>query len=329
MSMRAALVEELDSPPVPGSADDPAPGEGEALVEVTAASVNPIDLAVASGTFYGGRPEVPYVPGLEGLGRVLEGERFPAGTRVYFGARGGLGGRTGSMGERAAIDEATAIEVPDGADDALAACFGIAGLAAWLSLEWRAEIEEGETVLVLGATGPVGTIAVQAAKLLGAGRVVAAGRDGDALERLRGLGADATVDTTAAGDDLAGAFREAAEGDVDVTVDPLWGDPMVAAAEASAQGGRIVQLGQSASPEALLRSATVRGKLLAILGHTNMAAPQEVKAAAYRRMVEHAAAGRLSLEVETYPLERVTEMWEAQAAGPRRKLVLLPQAARS
>lgn len=178
---------------------------------------------------------------------------------------------------------------------------------------------------MLGATGAVGTIAVQAAKLLGAGRVVAAARDADALERLRPLGADAVVDLSSV-DDAAEAFRDAAEGTVDVTLDPLWGDPVVAALEASSPFARVVQIGQSAGAEATVPSAAVRGKPLAILGHTNMAAPQEVKAAAYRRMVEEAAAGRLKVEYETYPLDRVTDMWEAQAAFPRRKLVLLPAA---
>ncbi|MEJ7717022.1 MAG: zinc-binding alcohol dehydrogenase family protein [Thermoleophilaceae bacterium] len=323
--MRAARLDSLGETPVPAEMDEPRRGEGQALVEVAAAPVNPIDLAVASGQFYAAGDQTPYVPGLEGLGRVVEGESLAPGTRVYFGAKGGLGGSDGSMAERTVIDEATAIEVPEGTDDALAACFGIAGLAAWLPLEWRAELQEGETVLVLGATGAVGTIAVQAAKLLGAGRVVAAARDADALERLRPLGADAVVDLSSV-DDAAEAFRDAAEGTVDVTLDPLWGDPVVAALEASSPFARVVQIGQSAGAEATVPSAAVRGKPLAILGHTNMAAPQEVKAAAYRRMVEEAAAGRLKVEYETYPLDRVTDMWEAQAAFPRRKLVLLPAA---
>jgi len=178
-------------------------------------------------------------------------------------------------------------------------------------------------VLVLGATGAVGTIAVQAAKLLGAGRVVAAARDASGLARARELGADATVDLAAEGD-LAEAFKQAAGGGLDVTVDPLWGEPAMAAARASAQGGRIVQLGQSASPEATLPSSVVRGQALAILGHTNFSTPGAVKADAYRRMVIHAAEGDLTVDHDILPLEQVTEAWRRQAAFPRRKLVLTP-----
>lgn len=321
--MRAALVSEIGRPPAPGETTEPEGGSGRALLEVLAATVNPIDLAIATGSFHTGAPKTPYTPGKDGVGRVIEAEGLASGSRVYFTTPGGLGGTEGAMAERAACAEEELFPVPDGIDAELAACFGIAGLAAWLPLEWRAKLEEGETVLVLGASGALGTIAVQAAKLLGAGRVVAAARDRDGLERARRLGADATVDLSRGGD-LAAAFREAAEGEIDVTVDPLWGPPAVAAAEASARFGRLVQIGQSAGAEATIASGSIRGKMLSILGHTSQAAPREVRAAAYARMVEHAATGRLTMEHESYPLERVGEMWERQAGFPYRKLMVVP-----
>jgi len=323
--MRAALVDEIGRLPTVRDVPEPERGEGRALVEVTAAPLNPIDLSIAGGRFYERATELPYVPGNEALGRVLESDSLSAGTRVYFPMPGGLGG-AGAFSERAAPLEEQAITVPDGVDDALAACLGVAGLAAWLPLEWRADLREGESVLVLGASGAVGQIAVQAARLLGARVVVAAARDAGGLERARELGADATVDLTAADEPerLAEAIEAAAGGPVDVTVDPLWGAPVAAAALAAARGGRIVQIGQSAGPEATLASAPIRGKLLSVLGHTNLGAPPDVTADAYRRMVEHAAAGRLTVDHETVPLERVAEAWERQAAFPRRKLVLVP-----
>ncbi|HEV2076198.1 MAG TPA: zinc-binding dehydrogenase, partial [Thermoleophilaceae bacterium] len=203
---------------------------------------------------------------------------------------------------------------------------GIAGLAAWLPLEWRARLQEGETVLVLGASGAVGQVAIQAARILGAGTVVAAARSGDGLERARVLGADATVriEDAVQPEELAEAIVEAADGPIDVTVDPLWGEPAVAAAHAAAECGRIVQVGQSAGARAELPSAPVRGKLLAVLGHTNLKAPREVVADAYRRMTGHAAEGRLEVEHEVLPLDRVAEAWERQTAFPHRKLVLAP-----
>ena len=327
--MRAALIEELGRPPVLVERPDPTRGPGQALVLVTAVPLNPIDISIARGRFYAGRPDPPYVPGKEGFGEVLEGDALEAGAHVYFPMPGGLRG-DGSLAERVAIDEETAVRAPDGIDDALAACFGIAGLAAWLALEWRARLRGGESVLVLGATGAVGQIAVQAARLLGAGRIVAAGRNAAGLGRARGLGADVTVDLGAhAGDELVEALRDAAGGDVDVTIDPLWGKPAVAAAHAAARNGRLVQIGQSASAEATLSSAAVRGKLLSILGHNNMAVPRDVQHEAYRRMLDHAADGRLTVDHEVVPLDDLAEAWKRQAASPGRKLVIRPGRAES
>jgi NADPH:quinone reductase len=180
-------------------------------------------------------------------------------------------------------------------------------------------------VLVLGASGPVGLVAVQAARLLGAGRVVAAARSREGLERAHELGADATVALDAgAPEDVASAIRDAAGGPVDVTVDPLWGEPVVAAIHAAAERGRVVQIGQSAGPEATLPSGAVRGKMLSILGHTTLEAPREVVDRAYLRLVEHAAAGPLVMDHEVLPLDRAADAWRRQEELPRRKLVLRP-----
>ena len=318
--MRAAVIEQIGEPPSAGEAPDPTRGEGQALVEVTAAPINPIDVAIGAGKFYAGSPEVPYVPGKEGFGRVLEADGHEPGTRVYFETPGGLGGN-GSFGERAVVAAEELVAVEDEIDDALAASLGIAGLAAWLSLEWRAKLAQGETVLVLGASGAVGILAVQAAKLMGAGRVVAAARDAEALERARERGADATVDLGAGGH-LTEAFREAAGGGLDVIVDPLWGPPAVAALQAANQDARLVHLGQSAAPEATIPSGPLRGNTLTILGHTSLTASREVKSEAYLKLVSHAAAGRLVLDTETLALDDVSDAWQRQSSFPHRKLVL-------
>ena len=252
--------------------------------------------------------------GREGVGRRAGGER------VYFD---GSAPPFGSFAQRAPIDPQDAIPLPEGLDEALAVCFGIAGLAAWLGLEWRAGLRPGETVLVLGASGVVGRVAVQAARLLGATRVVAAARSREGLEQAVELGADATVQIGAV-DDLADALAEAAGGGVDVILDPVWGEPAAAALQAANRGGRLVQIGQSAGPDALISSAAVRGRVLEILGHTNFAAPREIKRAAYERMAAHAAAGELRLDVERVPLEDVADAWARQQASPHRKLVIVP-----
>jgi NADPH2:quinone reductase len=109
-----------------------------------------------------------------------------------------------------------------------------------------------------------------------------------------------------------------------VVVDPLFGEPFVAAVNAASFGARIVQLGAGAGAEATVPSAAIRGKMLVIMGHTNFAAPPEVKREAYRRLAEAAAAGRLSVQSEPFELERVAEAWDRLAAGSHRKIVLVP-----
>lgn len=306
--MRAALIREAgQAPELVTDHDEP---EGELVVRVTAAPLNPVDLSIASGRFYAGPPNAPYVPGVEGVGRSETGARY------WFETGAGYLG-DGSMAERARVELSRAIELPDGVEDAVAGCLGVAGIAAWVPLAHRANVQAGETVLVLGATGVVGEIGVQAAKLLGAGRVVAAGRD---AERLAQLDADATVQLPATADEL----QEAAGGPIDVVLDPLWGEHAPVATQAMNVNGRLVMLGQSAGQEATFDAGVVRGKALRILGHANAATPPEVKEAAFTAMCEHAAAGRLSVDYEEIPLDRVAEAWERQASSPHTKLILVP-----
>jgi NADPH2:quinone reductase len=311
-AVRAAVLEEYGA--LPGARDyvEPTAGEGEVVVEVAAAGLNPVDLARAAGTFHGGSPDPPYVVGSEGVAR-LDGGGF-----AYFNSS------RGSMAERATVRSEELVELPEGLDPALAVCFGIPGLAAWLALEYRAQIAEGETALILGATGPVGLIGVQAARLLGAGRVVGAARNADRLRRAEELGADATV-VLGSTDDDAAALAEACGGEgPNVVVDPLWGAPGAAAIEAAAPHARIAQIGQSAGTEATLASATIRGKGLSILGFTNFQVGVEERSAAYRRMAEHAVAGELTCDVEQVPLDEIAQAWERQAAMPHVKLAIVP-----
>jgi NADPH2:quinone reductase len=221
------------------------------------------------------------------------------------------------MAERAAVDRSRAVELPDGVDDSLAGCLGVAGIAAWVPLAHRACVEEGETVLILGATGVVGQIGVQAAKLLGARTVVAAARN---EERLAKLGADATVKLPATADEL----RDAGGGPIDVVLDPLWGEHAAVATEAMNMNGRLVMLGQTAGQQATLDAGVVRGKTLRILGHSNALTPPEVKYGAFRTMCEHAVAGRLTVDHEELPLDDVAAAWERQSASPHVKLILVP-----
>ncbi len=310
--MRAAVLHEYGVPS-PGEFQEPSAGPDQAVVDVLAAGLNPVDVAICAGRFYAGRPPLPSVAGREGVG-LLDGKR------VYFDAPIPP---FGSMAERALIDPRSTYPVPDEVQDGVAVALGISGLAAWLALTWRAQLKEGEHVLVLAASGVLGQIAVQAAKLLGAARVVAAARSREGLEHCLALGADAAV-RLGEPDDLPAAFAEAAAGRIDVVVDPLWGEPLVAAINAASFGARLVQIGAGAGAEAMIPSAAIRGKMLVLMGHTNFAAPPEVKREAYLRLAEAAARGELAVDVDPMGLDQVAEAWDRLAAGSHRKIVLVP-----
>jgi NADPH:quinone reductase len=320
--LRAALVTELAHPPEIGEAPDPVRGDGEALIRILAVPLNPIDINVAAGRFYGGTPDFPYVPGSEGVGRVVEADTLTPGTLVWAHGAGMGTRRDGALAELLAVPEDVLARLPGDTDPVLAGALGVAGIAGWLPVSHRAPVQGGETVLVLGATGTVGLVAMQGARILGAGRVVAAGRRPEALERARRLGADAVVSLDE--EDLAAALREACRGDgPSLVIDPLWGAPVVAAAGAAAPGARIVNIGQSAGPAAPLLSADVRGKQLNVLGFSNFGIPREVMHREYLRLLDLARAGELEVEIEIFPFDRVAEAWRRQADGAGVKIVVV------
>ncbi len=311
--IRAAVVKRYGDPPEVNEIPAPEPVDGGTAVDVILAGINPVDLAIASGKFDAGAPPLPYTAGLEGIGRLRDG-RTVWFDQVLF--------PTGSMAERAVIPEGDGVELPEGTAPEDAIGFGVAGTAAWLGLEWRGGLAAGETVIVLGASGVVGQVAVQAARLMGAGRVVAAARSASGRKLVADLGADTVVDTGE--DDLTGVLREASGGGADLVLDMLWGVPAIAALGALKPHGRLVQVGNSAARTAEITAGTLRGGSYSILGHRNVWASPEERARVFQLMCRHSAKGELKLETAVRPLSAVAAAWEAQAASPGHKLALRP-----
>jgi NADPH:quinone reductase len=324
-SMRAAVLQRHGEPPRFGPHPAPSRRPGQALIRITAAPINPLDLLCASGTSYFGQPALPYVPGTQGVGVVAEGDDGRAGQRVWFSCAAGMAPGDGSMAELCVAPETALLPVPDGVSDDLAAALGLSAVAAWMALSWRGQLQPGEHVLVLGASGNVGQIAVQAARLLGAGRVVAACRDAHGRARATELGADAVADLS--GEDagaIAGRLAQAAGDGVDLVLDPVWGVPAEAASRVLSPNGRLVNLGSSAGAVAGLSSATLRSRALSVLGYTNNALTDEQKTAALAEVLAHAADGRITADRETLPLDRAAEGWERCGQAPHARAVLTP-----
>src|SRR5262245_50861756 len=173
--MKAAVLHALGKPPHFEDFPEPKPNQGEVIVHVKAASLKNIDKMMASGSHYDSHTKLPVVCGIDGVGRLDDG------TRVYCG---GSRPPFGMMAERTVVSRSWCLSIPDGVDDVTAAALPNPALSSWLSLVWRANLKPGETVLILGATGVAGKLAVQIARHLGAGRVVAAGRNEQVLKTL-------------------------------------------------------------------------------------------------------------------------------------------------
>ena len=308
--MRAAVLYSYDAPPEFGEFDEPRAGDGHVVVEVEAAGVNHLDLLKATGTHFSGRPPLPSVIGSDGVGRL------PDGQRVFFDA---VHAPYGAMAERALVLASAVCDVAEGVDSTVAAALGNTGLAAWLALEWRARLVPGETVLVLGATGAMGSAAVQIARALGAGRVIAAALPD---ERLARLGADEIIEFDS-DEELA---DQLVPGSVDVIIDPLWGPPAVAAIGAGRRGVRHVQIGHMAGPTITLEAHLARAVELNLMGFVIFNAPIEVRRDAYLRLTELAARGGLTVELEVMPLDQIGAAWDRQRRGAGgAKLVIAPR----
>jgi NADPH:quinone reductase len=278
--VRAAQIFEQGRPPQPVEIDD------VRGLEMLAVSLNPLDLNVANGRFYGGHPPLPYVPGCEGVGRRDDG------TLVYvFGELRGVQ-RNGLLAERVDVPASIQLSLPLDIDPSTAAAAGIAGIAAWVPVAWKAKVGESDRVLVLGGTGSVGRLAAKAATLLGAAHVVAVGSK--ELDRIA---------------------AEFADEGFTVCIDPVWGEPLADALQYAQRHARIVHVGQSAGAAAPLKSADVRGKELTILGHSNFALTREEHDRAYLELLDHLASDRLTLDYETFGLDDIAAAWEHQRGG--------------
>jgi NADPH:quinone reductase-like Zn-dependent oxidoreductase len=297
---------------------EPVPAEGETLIAVTTASLNPVELRVASGRMPGASP--PYVPGLEGVGTVIASPTLSAGTRVRFENDLPGFGRDGSIRGTAVAEPDALFELPDSVEDAEAVAAGVVGITAELAYR-LAGMKKGDRVAVLGATGGVGQMAVQLAAARGASAVVAGGRHRPGLEWLESHGATATVDLEVT-TDLPAALVEAAGGPIDVVIDPLWGPPAMAAIAALAEGGRLVSVGNTAGTDVELPLQAMRKARSALLGLSSGWTPLRDKMEAYGFVIEQMTAGRVSVAHEVQPLDAISQAWIRQGQSPHTKLVI-------
>src|SRR5262249_4774623 len=293
----------------------------EVIVHVHAASLKPIDKQMASGSHYAAFRELPRVCGSDGVGHLDDGQR------VFFG---GPRPPHGAMAQRTVVPRAFTFPIPENVNDETAAAFANPRGSAWLSLAYRAKLVRGENVLILGATGVTGKLAVKIARLLGAARVVAAGRNQQALRTLHDLGADATISLTLPTIELSEAFlREAGQSGFQVVLDYVWGGPAEAFLAAITRREfaaiqsetRFVQAGESAAPAITLPAAVLRSTALTILGTAGIPA-RDVLVEAFQQVMAYAAKGDLHIDTQNVPLADIENAWQRDQPG--RRLVIVP-----
>jgi NADPH:quinone reductase-like Zn-dependent oxidoreductase len=316
--MKAAVIDRVGAAPRPTACTDPPPATGShVLVKVEAAALNAVDLHIAAGHHRAGPPQLPYVPGIETVGTIVAGP--DQGLRVRAAVPAGLvPGVNGGMAEFLLTDRATCIPVPDGLDSVAAAAIGVVGTSADLSLR-RAGIQAGESVLVLGATGPLGTAFLQLARLAGAKRVIAAGRNPERLAQVPAADGVAVLGEEPLSERLASLG-----GPVDLVVDPVWGPWAEPALACLKPGGRYLNVGAAAGDGTAFHVEWLRAAQLILIGFSATRAEPADIIASYQHVAALAAAGSLALPTATYPLDEATQAWEAQASSPGKKIVVIP-----
>lgn len=314
--MKAAVVRAFGTPPRYEDFGLPEVGPGQVVVDVLATAVHPRTRSGAQGTHYTSNGQLPLVPGVDGVGTLDSGER------VYFL---GADDTVGTMAERAVAERQHCVPLPEGVSPAVVAAAMIPALSSWVALTSRVTLRQGQSVLVLGATGAAGRMAVQVARKLGAGRIVAAGRASSDVHSVRALGAHEVVPMTGGPEDAHAIARAASE--VDIVLDYLWGSVtqavlprMLQQREDEERALSWVEIGSMAGDEVALSSVFLRKRNLHLLGSGQGSARMEDMLRAVPEIARALETRELSIDIRSAPLSEVETLWNAKLA-PAQRLV--------
>jgi NADPH:quinone reductase-like Zn-dependent oxidoreductase len=317
--MKAAIVVEAGKPPLYGDFKDPVPAVDKKVIRVTASAISHLTRGRASGTHYSSGGELPFIPGVDGTGVGEDGQRvyFLRPEKPY-----------GGMAEFTLVDPRHCIPIPDALSDDTAAAMANPGMSSWAALVERANLRPGETVLINGATGTSGRLAIQVARHLGAKRVIATGRATKSFDALHLLGADVTVPLVREQDALEKVFENEFRQGIDVVLDYLWGPSAEAIVVGAAKGGpeavpiRYVQLGSMSAANITLPSAALRSSALELMGSGLGSVPFPRLLSAIRGVLDAAPSAGFQTAIDRVPLADVTKAWAMQETNPR--IVLIP-----
>lgn len=316
--MKAAIVTAFGAAPVYGEFEHPAAVPGTTLVRVSAAAITQLTRSRASGAHYSADGSLPFVPGVDGAGVTEDGRRvyFVLPEKPY-----------GAMAEWTLVDDRRLLPLPDGLGDVAAAAMANPGMSSWAALTERARLRAGETVLVNGATGASGRLAIQIARHLGAKKIVATGRRASAFDDLRRLGAHVTISLNQDRDTLEAAFGNEFRQGVDVVLDYLWGPSAETLLVAAAKAGpdavpiRFVQIGSMGGSTIALPGAALRSSALELMGSGIGSVPLPGLLKAIQQVLAAAPAAGFEVGHVAMPLADVTKAWGMDADA---RIVLVP-----
>jgi NADPH:quinone reductase-like Zn-dependent oxidoreductase len=319
--MKAAVVTAAGKTPIYGNFDRPVAKAGEGIISVRASALTHLSKARASGSHYSSDSVYPSVPGVDGVGVTEDGRR------VYFAMPGAP---YGALAEFCPVSATHCVKLPDALDDITAAAIANPGMSAWAGLVERAHLVAGETVLVNGATGTAGRLAVQLAKYLGAGKVIATGRNVEELEEVRKLGADVVIPFTLSKLHPSGAklyedaLKQVFAAGIDVVIDYLWGESaktMIVAIAKAAEDGvpvRFVHVGAAAGEENIeLPGAALRSSAIMLMGSGLKSVRLPVLLQAIKSVFEAVQPAGLKIATRVVPLSEVEEVWDKDSGKPR------------
>lgn len=312
--MKAAVVNSFDRVPEYDEFDEPIVQAGEVLVKVSAAGLSQLVRGQAAGRHYSSSTVLPFIPGVDGVGRLADGRR------VYFAfPRSPFG----SMAELTVVQSSQYVALPEELDDVTAAAAANPGMSSWVALNERAKFVAGETVLINGATGVSGRLAIQIAKYLGARRVIATGRNEASVAGLPSLGADSVIALDQSPEQLTEVFRkEIKESGVNVILDYLWGasaESLIAAVAGHGSGEaepriRYVQIGSVTGQTITLSSGALRSSGLELLGSGLGSVSNEVLVKNIGEFMKAVVPGKLKIAAQAVPLSQVSEAWSSKTA---------------
>lgn len=314
--MKAAVVHDFNAPPRYDDFATPTAEAGETLVQVRAAALSQLVKAQASGRHYSSGKTLPLVPGVDGVGML------PDGRRVYFAFPRTL---FGSMAQTSVVKLSNCVDIPDDVDDVTAAAIGNPGMSSWAALLDRAKFVPGENVLINGATGVSGRLAIQIAKHLGASKVIATGRNAQSVQGLKALGADVVIPLDTPAEELKATFEEAFhQHKVNVVLDYLWGPSAESLLHAAvghdhAAGEpriRFVQIGSLTGNNINLPGSLLRSSGLELMGTGLGSVSHAGLVEAVGGVLRAISGAGLSIATEAVELAQVEHVWQ-QESGSR------------